>query len=81
MLGVTKKWIDKFDKKSMQQPPFYNTYYPMNDIYAISMLNSSLNNITSTVSSSAYAPSSSSDGFGGGGFSGGGGGGGGGSSW
>ena len=81
VLGVTKKWIDKFDKISMQQPPFYNTYYPMNDIYAISMLNSSLNNITSTVSSSAYAPSSSSDGFGGGGFSGGGGGGGGGSSW
>ena len=81
VLGVTKKWIDKFDKISMQQPPFYNTYYPMNDIYAISMLNSSLNNITSTVSSSDYAPSSSSDGFGGGGFSGGGGGGGGGSSW
>ena len=33
VLGVTKKWIDKFDKISMQQPPFYNTYYPMNDIY------------------------------------------------
>ena len=81
VLGVTKKWIDKFDGISMNQPDYYDTYYPMRDIYAINMLNSSLNNVTSTVSQSAYSPSSSSDGFDGGGFSGGGGGGGGGSSW
>ena len=80
VLGVTKKWIDKFDGISMKQPDYYDTYYPMRDIYAINMLNSSLSNVTSTVSQSAYSPSSS-DGFGGGGFSGGGGGGGGGSSW
>ena len=80
VLGVTKKWIDKFDGISMNQPDYYDTYYPMRDIYAINMLNSSLNNVTSTVSKSAYSPSSS-DGFDGGGFSGGGGGGGGGSSW
>ena len=80
VLGVTKKWIDKFDGISMKQPDYYDTYYPMRDIYAINMLNNSLNNVTSTVSKSAYSPSSS-DGFGGGGFSGGGGGGGGGSSW
>ena len=80
VLGVTKKWIDKFDGISMKQPDYYDTYYPMRDIYAINMLNNSLNNVTSTVSKSAYSPSSS-DGFDGGGFSGGGGGGGGGSSW
>ena len=84
VLGVTKKWTEKFKDISMKQPSYYDTYYPMTDFYAINMLSHSMKNVTSTVSSSAYTPSSSysdSGGFSGGGFSGGGGGGGGGSSW
>ena len=78
VLGLTKKWIDKFDGILMKEPDYYDTYYPINK------LNISLNNVTSTVSQSAQSQSSSSSssgGFSSGGSSGGGGGGGGGSSW
>lgn len=87
VLGVTKKWTDKFKGITMQQPTYYQTYYPLNDYIAISRFVNDLNKVESTVS---YDHSSSSDssfgggsggGFGGGGFSGGGSGGGGGSSW
>ena len=83
MLGITKKWANKFEGITMQPPSFYETYYPINNVYAMTYLLNDLEHINSTIST---VPSSSNDnfgggGFGGGGFSGGGVGGGGGSSW
>ena len=83
VLGVTKKWADKFKDISMEQPSYYDTYYPLNNYMALSMFVNDLNKVESTASQYIDTSSSSSSGggFGGGGFSGGGSGGGGGSSW
>lgn len=83
VLGVTKKWTNKFKDISMQPPTYYDTYYPLVDYYAINRLVNDLNKVESSVSHSSIDTSSSGSGggFGGGGFSGGGSGGGGGSSW
>lgn len=78
VLGITKKWANKFEGITMQPPSFYETYYPINNVYAMTYLLNDLEHINSTIST---VPSSSNDNFGGGGFSGGGVGGGGGSSW
>ena len=81
VLGVTKKWADKFKDISMKSPSYYDTYYPLNNYIAINRLISDLNKVDSTVNYQPDTSSSSGGGFGGGGFSGGGSGGGGGSSW
>lgn len=82
VLGVTKKWTDKFKDISMEQPSYYDTYYPLNNYIALNMFINNLNKVESTVSHTIDTSSGSSGGgFGGGGFSGGGSGGGGGSSW
>ena len=82
VLGVTKIWADKFRDVSMEQPSYYDTYYPLNNYMALSMFVNDLNKVESTASQYIDTSSSSSlGGFGGGGFSGGGSGGGGGSSW
>lgn len=83
VLGVTKKWADKFKDISMKQPSYYDTYYPLNNYMALNMFVNDLNKVESTASQYIDTSSSSSSGggFGGGGFSGGGSGGGGGSSW
>ena len=82
VLGVTKKWTDKFKDISMEQPSYYDTYYPLNNYIALNMFVNNLNKVESTVSHTIDTSSGSSGGgFGGGGFSGGGSGGGGGSSW
>lgn len=82
VLGVTKKWADKFKDISMEQPSYYDTYYPLNNYIALNMFVNDLNKVESTASYTIDTSSGSSGGgFGGGGFSGGGSGGGGGSSW
>lgn len=83
VLGLTKKWADKFKDISMKQPSYYDTYYPLNNYMALNMFVNDLNKVESTASQYIDTSSSSSSGggFGGGGFSGGGSGGGGGSSW
>lgn len=82
VLGVTKKWTNKFKDISMEQPPYYDTYYPLNNYIALNMFVNDLNKVESTASHTIDTSSGSSGGgFGGGGFSGGGSGGGGGSSW
>lgn len=82
VLGVSNEWIKKFETISMMPPGWY---IPANNIYEYdsfthsynSLMNSSVDAMTSTPSSSNSGGSFS----GGGGFSGGGSGGGGGSSW
>ena len=82
VLGVTKKWANKFKDISMEQPSYYDTYYPLNNYIALNMFVNDLNKVESTASYTIDTSSGSSGGgFGGGGFSGGGSGGGGGSSW
>lgn len=82
VLGVTKKWANKFKDISMEQPSYYDTYYPLNNYIALNMFVNDLNRVESTASHIIDTSSGSSGGgFGGGGFSGGGSGGGGGSSW
>lgn len=88
VLGVTKKWADKFQGITMQSPTFYETYYPMNNVYMMTHLMNDLNKVNETMThtndSSNGGPGGGfggGGGFSGGGFSGGGAGGGGGSSW
>lgn len=86
VLGVTKKWADKFKGITMTQPTFYETYYPLNNVYMMTHLMNDLDRVNSTMthsndSSNGGFGGGSGGGFGGGGFSGGGAGGGGGSSW
>ena len=88
VLGVTKKWADKFDGITMQNPTFYETYYPMNNVYMMTYLMDDLNKVNETLTHTNDSSNGGSGGgfgggggFSGGGFSGGGAGGGGGSSW
>ncbi|MDU4935131.1 MAG: DUF2207 domain-containing protein [Peptostreptococcaceae bacterium] len=88
VLGVTKKWADKFQGITMQSPTFYETYYPMNNVYMMTHLMDDLNKVNETMTHTNDSSNGGSGGsfgggggFSGGGFSGGGAGGGGGSSW
>lgn len=76
VLGVSDKWIKKFETISLQAPNWYDGYSSFNTASFGSFINSTMTSATSAMSSS---PSSSSSG--GGGSSGGGSGGGGGGSW
>ena len=82
-LGVTKKWIDKFDGITIQPPTFCEADYAMDNAMAMSLFMNDLNKMNSkmTYVESENSSGGNSGGFGGGGFSGGGSGGGGGSSW
>ena len=88
VLGVTKKWANKFEGITMQSPTFYETYYPMNNVYMMTHLMDDLNKVNETMTHTNDSSNGGSGGgfgggggFSGGGFSGGGAGGGGGSSW
>ena len=88
VLGVTKKWANKFEGITMQSPTFYETYYQMNNVYMMTHLMDDLNKVNETMTHTNYSSNGGSGGgfgggggFSGGGFSGGGAGGGGGSSW
>jgi len=78
VLGVSDKWIKKFEVIAMQAPDWYSSGTAFNIIYFGSFMDSTMSTATKAMSSS---PSSSGGGSSGGGFSGGGSGGGGGSSW
>ena len=80
VLGVSNKWIKKFDGIAMEPPTWYaGTYH---DTYStINSINHSVSSIGNTMMTSPHSSSDSGGGFSGGGFSGGGSGGGGGSSW
>ncbi len=74
VLGVSDKWIKKFESISMKAPNWYNGYSPF-DMHSFGSF------ISSTMTSASSAMSSGSSGSSGGGSSGGGSGGGGGGSW
>lgn len=78
VLGVSDKWIEKFETISLQAPNWYDGYSSFNAASFGSFINSTMSSATRAMSSS---PSSSGGGSSGGGSSGGGSGGGGGGSW
>ena len=78
VLGVSDKWIKKFESISLQAPSWYDSPNAFNMMAFGSFMNSTMTSAQSAMSSSPY---SSSGGSSGGGSSGGGSGGGGGGSW
>lgn len=79
VLGISDKWIEKFETISLQAPTWYDSSYIFDISSFDNFINSAMNSAENTMSSS---PSSGSDGgSSGGGSSGGGSGGGGGGSW
>lgn len=78
VLGVSDKWIKKFETISLQAPSWYDSPTGFNVVTFGSFMN---NTMTSAQKSMSSSPSSSSGTSSGGGFSGGGSGGGGGGSW
>ena len=78
VLGVSDKWIKKFETISLQAPSWYDSPTAFNMVAFHTFMNSTMTSAQSAMSSS---PSSSSGGSSGGGSAGGGSGGGGGGSW
>lgn len=78
VLGVSEKWIEKFETISLQAPSWYDNPTGFNVTSFGSFMNTTMTSAQSAMTSS---PSSSSGGSSGGGSSGGGSGGGGGGSW
>ena len=82
VLGVSDKWIKKFESISLQAPSWYDGYSDFNVTTFGSFMNSTMSSAERVMSSDpSTSSSSSSSSSSGGGFSGGGSGGGGGSSW
>lgn len=82
VLGVSDKWIKKFEAMSLQAPSWYDSPSGFSMIGLNSFMNSTMSSIQSTMTSSPSSSGGSSGGSSsGGGFSGGGSGGGGGGSW
>lgn len=86
VLGVSDKWIEKFEAISLQAPSWYDGYSTFSTESFGSFINSTMSSASSAMSSSPYSDSSgdggsSGGGSSGGGSSGGGSGGGGGGSW
>lgn len=75
VLGVSSKWIKKFEKIKIEKPDWYQSYYAFNMVKFDRFMNSTMNNIYTNVQNSGGGVNT------GGGFSGGGFGGGGGHSW
>lgn len=80
VLGVSDKWISKFESIAMQAPSWYEGAIGFNPTSFGRTINNTMSNVNSAMSSSP-SNSSSSGGSSGGGSSGGGSGGGGGGSW
>lgn len=84
VLGISNKWIEKFETISLQAPEWYDGYSSFSTASFGSFMNTTMQSATSAMSSSPSSGSSggsSSGGSSGGGSSGGGSGGGGGGSW
>jgi uncharacterized membrane protein len=80
VLGVSNKWIKKFEGINLKAPEWYRGSSAFNTMAFGTFMNSTMSSAATSMSSSPSS-SSSSGGFSGGGFSGGGSGGGGGGSW
>lgn len=89
VLGVSDKWVSKFEKIAIEPVQWYSSYHPYNHILFYHFVNDTIHRSTDAIVSAA-ANNASGGGFssggggfssGGGGFSGGGVGGGGGGSW
>ncbi|MBQ6841164.1 MAG: DUF2207 domain-containing protein [Bacilli bacterium] len=80
VLGVSEKWMEKFESIHLVSPDWYDSYRSFNHTHFSSFMNSAMTSANSNLSSSPGS-SSSGGGFSGGGSSGGGSGGGGGGSW
>lgn len=78
VLGVSDKWIKKFESITLRAPEWYDSDSPFDMLSFNTFMNSTMNSARSAMTSS---PSSSSSSSSGGGMSGGGSGGGGGGSW
>lgn len=83
VLGISKKWISKFEEINIEPPTWYGSTSTFNVITFGNSINRALSDTNSVMSSSPSSSGSSSSGggFSGGGHSGGGAGGGGGRSW
>ena len=81
VLGISDKWIRKFESISIEPPSWYDSPNAFDMVYFGSFMNSTMTSAQSVMSSSPSDSSSSFGGSSGGGFSGGGSGGGGGGSW
>ncbi len=81
VLGISDKWIKKFETISLQAPTWYNNSSNFNLNTFGSFMNSTMSSAKTAMSSSPGSSGSSSGGSSGGGSSGGGSGGGGGGSW
>lgn len=81
VLGVSDKWIKKFETISLQEPDWYVGSTAFNTSTFGSFMDSTMASASRSMSSSSSSSSSSSGGSSGGGSSGGGSGGGGGGSW
>lgn len=80
VLGVSNKWIKKFESISVQEPIWYDSQNAFDIVYFSNFMDSTLSSASNSMSSSPYSSSDISS-FSGGGSSGGGSGGGGGGSW
>ena len=80
VLGVSNKWIKKFEGINLKAPEWYRGNTAFNTMAFGTFMDSTMSSAATSMSSSPSS-SSSSGGFSGGGFSGGGSGGGGGGSW
>ena len=81
VLGVSDKWIKKFESISLQAPCWYDSSNSFDVVSFGSFMNSTMISAESAMSSSPSSDSGGSGGSSGGGSSGGGSGGGGGGSW
>jgi len=81
VLGVSDKWISKFESISLQEPDWYYSSTGFNVSIFGSFMNNTMSSAGRAMSSSPSRSSGGSGGFSGGGSSGGGSGGGGGGSW
>lgn len=79
VLGVSDKWIKKFEGMTLEEPDWYESNTPFSIYHFNTFLSSTMNSTVDRVVETSSG--TSSGGFSGGGFSGGGSGGGGGSSW
>lgn len=79
VLGVSDKWIKKFEGMTLEEPDWYESNTPFSIYHFNTFLSSTMNSTVDRVVETSSG--GSSGGFSGGGFSGGGSGGGGGSSW
>ena len=81
VLGVSSKWIEKFESISLQAPDWYDSGSSFNVSSFGSFMNSTMSSASTAMRSTPNNSSGGSSGGSGGGFSGGGSGGGGGGSW